>query len=106
MDLELTGRVALGGGRGDRDEERAVNSQDGVIKRSEPLGIGNEFTGVEVRKVWTRQGERLEIALPKTGRSILLDPMQLEILIAQEPEKFTELFACELGSEEERESYE
>lgn len=70
----------------------------GVVERGEPIGIGNEFTGVFVRKVRTRQGERLEIEMPKTGRSILLDAMQLEILVAQQPERFTELFQRELGS--------
>ncbi len=70
----------------------------GIVRRGEPIGIGNEFTGVNVRKVWTRQGERLEIEVPRTERSILLDAMQLEVLVAQRPERFTELFERELGS--------
>lgn len=53
---------------------------------------------MRVRKVWTRQGERLELSVPKKGYRILLDAMQLEIVAAQEPEKFTELFAVNLGS--------
>jgi hypothetical protein len=71
----------------------------GIIRRGETIGIGNEFTGVNVRKVWTRQGERLEIELPRSEQSILLDAMQLEILVAQRPERFTELFERELGSD-------
>jgi hypothetical protein len=68
----------------------------GIVRASEPFGVGNEFTGVVIRKVWTRQGERLELTVPRTGRRIRLDAMQLEILTAQDPERFSELFAAEL----------
>ena len=71
---------------------------EGVVREGEPFGIGNEFTGVEVRKVWTRQGERLSIFVPRTGKRTLLDAMQLEIVAAQDPERFSELFERELGS--------
>ena len=70
----------------------------GIVREGEPFGIGNEFTGVEVRKVWTRQGERLSIFVPRTGKRTLLDAMQLEIVAAQDPERFSELFERELGS--------
>ncbi|MEV7005072.1 hypothetical protein [Streptosporangium sp. NPDC051022] len=73
---------------------------DGIVRAGESFGIGNEFTGVQVRKVWTRQGERLELYVPKHGYRILLDAMQLEIVAAQDPEKFSELFARKLGSED------
>ncbi|MFI0350009.1 hypothetical protein [Actinomadura sp. 9N407] len=72
---------------------------EGIVRGDEPIGIGNEFTGVRVRKVWTRQGERLEIFVPKRGHRILLDAMQLEIIAAQDPERFSELFAVSLGAE-------
>ena len=72
--------------------------RDGIVREGEPFGIGNEFTGVEVRKVWTRQGERLSIFVPRTGKRTLLDAMQLEIVAAQDPERFSELFERELGS--------
>lgn len=78
-------------------------SSDGVIRAGERFGIGNEFTGVQVRKVWTRQGERLELFVPKMGSRILLDAMQLEIIAAQDPEKFSTLFAIQLGSDEKKE---
>jgi hypothetical protein len=71
---------------------------DGVVREGEPFGIGNEFTGVEIRKVWTRQGERLSIFVPRSGKRTLLDAMQLEIVAAQDPERFSELFERELGS--------
>ncbi|MFV2173747.1 hypothetical protein ACFHW2_11200 [Actinomadura sp. LOL_016] len=73
---------------------------EGVVRAGEAFGIGNEFTGVQVRKVWTRQGERLEILVPKHGHRILLDAMQLEIVARQDPERFTQLFAVALGSED------
>jgi hypothetical protein len=66
----------------------------------EPLGIANEFTGVVVRKVLTRNGERLELTVPKSGDRTLLDAMQLEILCTLPPEAFTEMFARRLGSYE------
>jgi len=71
---------------------------DGVVGAGEAFGIGNEFTGVQVRKVWTRQGERLELTVPRTGARILLDAMQLEIVAVQDPERFSELFATQLGA--------
>ncbi|GII63732.1 hypothetical protein Skr01_38170 [Sphaerisporangium krabiense] len=77
------------------------DANDGIVRVGESFGIGNEFTGVRVRKVWTRQGERLELSVPRRGYRILLDAMQLEIVAAQEPEKFSELFARKLGSEDE-----
>lgn len=77
-------------------------ADDGIVRVGESFGIGNEFTGVQVRKVWTRQGERLELTVPRTGRRILLDAMQLEIITAQEPSRFTELFAVQLDANEEK----
>ncbi|MGW1814977.1 hypothetical protein ACWCQM_15660 [Streptomyces sp. NPDC002125] len=74
---------------------------DGIVRTDEWIGIGNEFTGVRLRKVYTRQGERLEIVVPKQGHRILLDAMQLEIVAAQDPAKFSELFARRLGAYQE-----
>jgi hypothetical protein len=71
---------------------------EGIVRQDEPFGIGNEFTGVQVRKVWTRQGERLELFVPRSGNRILLDAMQLEVIAAQDPERFSELFERQLGS--------
>jgi hypothetical protein len=74
------------------------DSDEGIVRSGEPFGIGNEFTGVQIRKVWTKQGERLELMVPRSGYRILLDAMQLEIIAAQEPERFTELFAIRLDA--------
>jgi hypothetical protein len=76
--------------------------EDGIVRKGEAFGVGNEFTGVQVRKVWTRQGERLELLVPRSGRRVLLDAMQLEIVAAQDPERFTELFAVQLDAEEKQ----
>lgn len=66
----------------------------------EPIGIANEFTGVTVRKALTRNGERLEVTVPRSGHRILLDAMQLEIISTLTPETFTELIARRLGAHE------
>jgi len=55
-----------------------------------PLRIGNEFAQVEVRKVYTRNGERLEIRSPRLGRAIQLDALVLESLTWQDPAGFSE----------------
>ncbi|MCK0089463.1 hypothetical protein HCA61_12030 [Rhodococcus sp. HNM0563] len=70
----------------------------GVVRADEWTGLGNEFAGVQFRKVWTRNGERLELYVPRTGSRILLDPMALEVLADQEPAFFTGLIATRLGS--------
>ena len=66
----------------------------------DPIGIANEFTGVVVRKVLTRNGERLELTVPKLGYRAVLDAMQLEIIATLPPEAFTDLIARRLGSQE------
>lgn len=81
------------------EESRIDNLPPGVIEVGEWVSIANEFTGVTLRKVLTRNGERIELLVPKSGKSILLDAMQLEILAAQKPERFTELFRAQLGAE-------
>ena len=55
------------------------------------MQIGNEFALVRIRKVSTRNGERLEIEAPKLGHSIRLDAVALETLTWQEPELFSTL---------------
>ncbi|MGG1599355.1 hypothetical protein [Paenibacillus naphthalenovorans] len=65
---------------------------------SEPqIIVGNEFTQVIVKKVYTRNGERLEITSPKLNHSIQLDPLALESLTWQEPEVFTEFLSKPFG---------
>jgi hypothetical protein len=52
----------------------------------EPITIANEFTEVVVRRVDTRNGARLLISAPKSGRSITLDALEIEALTWQTPD--------------------
>ena len=49
----------------------------------EPITIANEFTEVEMCRVDTRNGSRLLITAPKSGRWITLDALELEALTWQ-----------------------
>lgn len=71
--------------------------EDGYIE------IANEFAVARVRKVNTRNGERLEISAPKQGSRILLDPLELESLTWQTPEVFAEFLTTPHGPEIEYE---
>lgn len=51
--------------------------------------ITNEFATVTVRKVVTRNGERLEIASNGLGLKIILDSIQLESLTWQDRNLFS-----------------
>jgi len=70
--------------------------------QDESIKIANEFTVVTVRKVYTRNGERLEIECKKTGRIIQLDAMQLEALTLAKPDDFTRLFEKHLEGDQEK----
>ncbi|AGT32695.1 MULTISPECIES: hypothetical protein [Bacillales] len=59
--------------------------------------VGNEFTQVIIRKIYTRNGERVEIVSPKLKRSIQLDPLALESLTWQDIEVFTGFLAKPFG---------
>lgn len=63
------------------------------------IRIANEFTTVYVRKVLTRNGERLEIEAVKNGLKIHLDAMQLEALTLQKPELYSKLIEQNLKGE-------
>lgn len=49
----------------------------------ESITIANEFTEVLVRRADTRNGSRLLISAPRSGRSISLDALELEALTWQ-----------------------
>lgn len=49
----------------------------------EPVTVANEFTEVVVHRVDTRNGSRLLISAPKSGRWISLDALELEALTWQ-----------------------
>ena len=56
--------------------ERDTDEKD--LRGEDVVEIANEFAYVHVRKVHTRNGERLEIRSPRHDRLIRLDPLELE----------------------------
>jgi hypothetical protein len=72
-------------------ENSAASAGDPVIK------IANEFTEVEVDRVRTRNGIRLRIFVPSSGRQILLCPLELEALTWQDHGLFSHLLATPGG---------
>ena len=62
-----------------------------------PIEIANEFAAVVVTRVETRNGVRLRIESPRLGRSIDLDPLELESLTWQSHDLFTGLLAEPYG---------
>ncbi|GHB59093.1 hypothetical protein GCM10010306_060750 [Streptomyces umbrinus] len=61
------------------------------------IEIINEFAYVRVRRVYTRNGERLEIVAPRRGYRILLDAVELESLTWQNPETFSGFLRASIG---------
>jgi hypothetical protein len=60
---------------------------------SESLIIANEFTEVQVSRLDTRNGSRLLIRAPKTGRWISLDALEVEALTRQNPRTLAAMVA-------------
>jgi hypothetical protein len=69
--------------------ERETDEKD--LRAEETVEIANEFAYVHVRKVHTRNGERLEIRSPRRDSLIRLDPMELESISGLDPEAFARL---------------
>ena len=63
------------------------------------MELGNEYAVVVVRRVETGKGARLEIASPRLGTSIRLDPVELEALTWQSHELFSTLLRTPFGPE-------
>lgn len=64
---------------------------------SETITVANEFAEVEVRRVDTRNGSRLLISSPRTGRSISLDALELEALTRQNARTLTAMVGSSGG---------
>jgi hypothetical protein len=62
-------------------------------KKEPEIRISNEFASIIVRKVRTRNGERLEIESPGLNLCIRLDALQVESIVWQDPEFFSQLLA-------------
>jgi hypothetical protein len=65
-----------------------------------PIRLANEFSEVVVERVQTRNGARLRISVPASGRSILLCPLELEALTWQDHELFSRLLQTPHGPED------
>jgi hypothetical protein len=72
------------------DNSDGVEQDEGYITKGSTNKIVNEFALVEVRKIQTPKGERLEIESPKKGHVIRLDALELESLTWQEKDIFDE----------------
>ncbi len=68
--------------------------------RPSEIQLGNEFSEVVVELVRTRNGARLRISVPSSGREISLCPLELEALTWQDPEFFSRLLATPHGPED------
>jgi hypothetical protein len=63
------------------------------------IRLGNEFSEVVVELVRTRNGARLRISVPSSGREISLCPLELVSLTWPDPEFFSRLLATPHGQE-------
>jgi len=63
------------------------------------ITIANEFAEVEVERVQTRNGVRLRIRAPRSGREILLCPLELEALTWQDHDLFSRLLTDPHGND-------
>jgi hypothetical protein len=64
------------------------------------IRLANEFGEVVVERVPTRNGARLRISVPASGRSILLCPLELEALTWQDHDLFSRLLQTPPGPED------
>lgn len=74
---------------------------DELRRRGETFEIGNEFARVRVTKVWTHNGERLEIEATRLSYTTRLDAIQLESLTWQTPETLSRLLEDPFGPGDE-----
>lgn len=73
-------------------------AEDG-LEVLEEFSIVNEFAVAWIRKVRTRNGERLEVHSPRFGYTLRLDALMLEGLSWQSPETTSEFLNSPLGPE-------
>jgi hypothetical protein len=73
------------------------DSSEEVQDADHDFDLTNEFATVRVRRVYTRNGVRLEISSPRLGRMVRLDPLSLESLTWQTSETFSEFLRQPFG---------
>ena len=67
----------------------AAPTGEDYLEAGEPIVLGNEFSEIRVRRVLTRNGARLLIESPKSGRAVALCPLELEALTWQSTATFS-----------------
>ena len=70
-------------------EESVLRTQNLAVFLSDPIEMANEFAAVTVRVLETGHGVRLRIESARSGRSIDLDPLELETLTGQTHDLFS-----------------
>lgn len=65
-----------------------------------PIRISNEFADIWIRKVHTRNGQRLEIHAHRRGYRILLDAVELESLSWQTADTFSAFLRSSVGPDD------
>ena len=73
--------------------EQLADLLNGAV--GEPITLANEFTEVVVRRVDTRNGSRLLVCAPKSGRWISLDALEVEALTRQNARTLTAMVGNE-----------
>ncbi|SDW57930.1 hypothetical protein [Paenibacillus sp. CF384] len=66
------------------------------MSADQEIRIANEFASVTVRKIRTRNGERLEIVSNGLGLQVSLDPLSLESLTWQHADMYSSLLQTPL----------
>lgn len=70
-----------------------------MSNREFAVELANEYALVTIRTVNTDNGTRLEIVSPRLGKSIRLDPVELEALTWQSHDLFSRLLQTPFGPE-------
>ena len=78
-----------------------MTAEHGRNGQEPTIHVSNEFADVRIRKVYTRNGERLEIEARRRGYRIQLDALQLEALTWQTAETFSQLLRESVGRPDE-----
>lgn len=76
------------------------DTSDHSYSDDRPITVANEFAEVRIRKVHTRNGERLEIDAFRRGFRIQLDALELESLTWQTHETFSTFLRASIGPDE------
>jgi hypothetical protein len=71
------------------DGGTAIPEDEELVPASDWIEIANEFAGVRLRKVLTRNGARLEITAPRRELTVYVDSTVLEALTWQTPESLS-----------------